>query len=422
VRRRFAALAALAAAVPALCAAAASGPQIQRAVGTIAAAPWPYFPGSVVPIKVDGFTGPYELALSGPGSIASDGYAIPNAAPPGSATLVAGNAAGIAARRFAIAAPPQSAHSLIAVASYDTGLVLHDARTFAVLGVLSTGGSPSDAAVGRDGRLAIADTGGDVMTIASLQPWNVTRVPGVPLADEVAIDSRNGNIFATNRDADGGGAVSRVSPSGTVARVPTGRTPEGLAIDARRGIVYVANTNDGTVAEVDARDMRVVRRFHAIDRVFSLALSPGGDRLYAVSNQSTGSPFGAAGAVVAFAVGDTPRRVARSADLTFPLGIALDARHGRLFVTDEAADAVDVLNARTLRAAHAALPTCRTPWKPAFDAADGRVYVPCARAGAVDVFDAATLRRIPGAPFRTGSYPLAVALWHPRSSAKPPSR
>jgi hypothetical protein len=78
---------------------------------------------------------------------------------------------------------------------------------------------------------------------------------------------------------------------------------------------------------------------------------------------------------------------------------------------------VDVLDARTLRRSHAPLHTCTTPWKPALDAQTQRLYIPCAGANAVDVFDTTTLRRIRGAPFRTGSYPLAVALWHPSERA-----
>jgi DNA-binding beta-propeller fold protein YncE len=155
-----------------------------------------------------------------------------------------------------------------------------------------------------------------------------------------------------------------------------------------------------------------VRRFAAVARVFSLALSPDGSRLYAVSNQSTGSPFSAPGCVVTIAL-DTPAPhiVARSANLTFPIGIALDPATARLFVTDEEDDAIDVLDAHTLRPARAPLSTCRTPWKATIDAR--RLYVACARADAIDVYDVRTLHRIKGAPFATAGYPLAVAVWHP---------
>ena len=76
---------------------------------------------------------------------------------------------------------------------------------------------------------------------------------------------------------------------------------------------------------VDAKSMVELRRFAVVARVFSLALSDDGSRLFAVSNQSLGSPFSAAGSVVAVDVGaGVPHIVARNAPLTFPIGIALD--------------------------------------------------------------------------------------------------
>lgn len=160
--------------------------------------------------------------------------------------------------------------------------------------------------------------------------------------------------------------------------------------------------------------MRVLRRFGAVSRVFSLALSPDGTRLYAISNQSAGSFFAAPGSAVVLAIrGPTPRVVERSAPLAFPLGAALDAGTQTLFVTDEALGKIYVLDARTLRPKRAPLSTCATPWKPSLDLDRARLYVPCAGANAIDAFDSRTLRRIRGAPFPTGSYPLAVALWRP---------
>ena len=312
--------------------------------------------------------------------------------------------------------PPRA---FLAVASYDDGIVFHDARDFSVLGVLATGGAPSDVTIDGTGRLVATDTQGSSVTVASLAPWSVSHVDGVPLGDEVAVDDATRAIFVTNRDLPGNGALTRIAAGGQTSHVVTGQTAEGLAIDSRRQIVYVANVNDGTVAAVDARSMRVIRRFHAVDRIFSLALSADGSRLYGISNQSAGSPFAAPGAAVAIDLTRAvPRVVARSGDLTFPLGAASDAATGTLFVTDESLDVVDVLDARTLRRKHPALPTCRTPWKPALDPAGRRLYVPCARGDAVDVFDTTTLRRVAGAPFPTGTYPLAVAVWRARRSGR----
>jgi len=391
-------------------------PSAQLATGRIAASSWPYLPGSIIALHVDGFAPPYQAVLLGPGRILAGGmYEAPQRSLGESAMVVAGNAAGLAATHLRIGVPPPPDRKLLIVASYDEGLVFHDARDFSVLGVLGTGGAPSDAAVGDDGTIAATDTEGSALTVATLAPWSVAHVEGVDLGDEVAIDRSTRAIFVTNRDLNGSGALTRVSTSGDVTHVLTGVTAEGLAIDERRQIVYVANANDGTVTEVDARSMRVLRHFHAVDRIFSLALSSDGTRLFGISNQSAGSFFGAPGAAVAIELRSaTPHIVARSSDLAFPLGVVLDSATKSLFVTDESLARIDVLDARTLRAKHSPLRTCATPWKPSLDPTSERLYVPCAGNDAVDAFDTRSLRRVAHAPFSTGSYPLSVAIWQPR--------
>jgi DNA-binding beta-propeller fold protein YncE len=395
--------------------AAARAPNAHRASGRIAVTAWPYLPGSLIPLRIDGFAPPYNVLLLGPGQLLSGGmYAIPQGSPNASAFLVAGNGAGLAATTVRIAGPPPANRGLLIAASYDDGLVFQDAENLSVLGVLATGGRPSDVAVDASGKIAATDTQGTALTVGTLAPWSVSHIEGIVLGDEIAFDQTTRAIFVTDRDVDGNGALTRVDPDGRVTRVATGATAEGLAVDERRQVVYVANANDGTIAQVGAASMRVLRRFRAIDRIFSLALSPDGTRLYGISNESAGSPFAAAGSAVEFRLrGPVPRVVARSGELTFPLGVALDASARTLFVTDEALGEVDVLDARTLRPRHAPLRTCATPWKPSLDPASERLYVPCAGANAIDAFDARTLRRVRGAPFRTGSYPLAVAIWHP---------
>jgi DNA-binding beta-propeller fold protein YncE len=390
-------------------------PQPRLAAALFSTARWPYLPGSVLPLRIDGITVPYHVAILGAGRLVqnANAYAIPSTAAVGSALLIAGNAHALGAANLQIAAAPHARRPLLFVASYDDGVIVHDPANFSVLGVLATGGVPSDVAVDRSGRVAATDTQGSQLTVVTLTPWNVEQVDGVVAGDDVAFDRTSRAIFVTNRDYNGGGALTRVTPSGDVQRVATGDTAEGIAVDERRGIVYVANANDGTIAFVDARTLRVLRRVPAVPRVFSLALAPGGDRLYAISNQSADSPFAKPGSAIAIALAPAPRVVARSAALAFPIGVALDARDGLLFVSDEERHEVNVLDAQTLRARHASLQTCAIPWKLTFDAESNRLYVPCAGDNKIDVFDARTLRRAAHAPFATGSYPLAVAVWHP---------
>jgi sugar lactone lactonase YvrE len=373
---------------------------VHRAAGAIAGGTLPYLPGSVLPTGVYGFDAPYRDIVSGPHKDQS--------------TLIAAGPHGLSARTFDVAPAPDPAQPFIAVASYDDGVVLHDAHApFAARAVLGIDGAPCDAAIDPHGRLASAATDGTVATVATLDPWKIEHFENVPFCDELAFDPRSGALFVTNRDMDGAGALTRIDAMGTVTHRVLGLTAEGLAIDPARERVYVANVNDGTISVIDAKSMVELHRFHVIDRVFSLALSRDGSRLYAVSNESIQSPFAAAGSVVAVNTSDG-HIVTRSARLAFPVGIAADTAHERLYVTDEDTNAVYILDARTLQSVHPPLQTCDTPWMPTLDR--GLLWIPCTRSDQVDVFDTATLRRVAGAPFATGGYPLAVAIWHGRSS------
>lgn len=398
------------------CAAVPRQPAQHRASGSFDVADLAYLPGSTIPVRISGFNPPYRVFVSGSGTISDDLYDVGSA---GVGTVIAASAAGLAMHTFDVAPPPNPKAPFIAVASYDDGIVLHDAHPpYRALSALGIGGAPGDVAIDRLGRIATAATDGTSATIATIDPWRVQRYDRVPFADELEFDPSDGSLFVSDRDVGGAGALTRVTRDGSVTTRILGLTSEGLAIDAVRHRVYVANVNDGTVSSVDSRTLAELRRFRVVDRVFSLALSGDGSRLYAVSNQSVNSPFNAAGSVVVVDVrAAVPHVVARSSRLTFPIGIAYDSHHRRLYVTDEDTDSIDVLDARTLRSVHAPLRTCQTPWKPLIDA--NLLYVPCARSNQIDVFDTATLQRAAGAPFGTGGYPLALAVWHGRPSAAP---
>ena len=385
------------------------------ATATLLTSSIPYLPGSRIAITGDGILPPYRVRILGNASIEDGTLVIPSDATPGSATIFAANSSALAAQRIAITGPPAPARTFIAVASYDDGVVLHRASApFSSFAVLGIGGSPSDVAIDAAGRIAAADTDADTLSIATIDPWSVAHLQGVQLADELAFDERTHALFITDRDVEGRGALTRIDASGSVTRTITGDTAEGIAIDQRRQFVYVANVNGGTVSVIDAATMRIRTTFHAVARDFSLALSNDGDRLYVVSNQSRSSILDASGGVVAYALNHgPPHLVARSAILAFPVGIAYDHRDHRVFVTDEREDTVDVLDARTLRPVRAPLATCSIPWLPTYDPPSGRLYIPCSRSGKIDIFNGHTLARIKGAPFASGGYPLAIAVWHP---------
>ena len=165
-------------------------PQRPLASGQIAVTAWPYLPGTRIPLRIAGLSPPFQAVVLGPGRLNALGeYEIPIGASPGKALVVAGNGAGLASATLRVGTPPRHNRALLVVASYDDGLILHDAVNFSVIGVLGTAGAPADVAVDAEGRLATADTQDATLTLATLFPWSVTTVGGVELGDEIAIDA-----------------------------------------------------------------------------------------------------------------------------------------------------------------------------------------------------------------------------------------
>ncbi len=369
----------------------------------------PYVSGSRLSVSASGIEGRVFFSVLGAGEMDGGAFVAPTVSRRTTTTLIASAHGAIALQNVDVVPPPAAKAPLLAVATYRNGIALHDPRSFRLIGYAPIGGSPGDVAFDAHGGIVAPDTDGDAMAAIERDPWNLRLTRGVPLGNEVAVDAVTGNVFVSNRDAGGYGALTRVTPQGAVTRVKTGDTAEGLAIDAARGIVYVGNVNDDSVAVVDERSMQVLRKIPSVPRTFGIALDTKAQRLFVVSNTSASMPQ-RSGYVAAIDLKRTiPRIVMRSASMVFPIGTVLDERSGRLFVTDEVKNAVYVLSAKTLHNVHAPLLTCGTPWRPRI--AGGRLYVPCANADSVDVFDLRTLRRVAGAPFKTGGFPLSVALW-----------
>lgn len=375
----------------------------------------PYFPGSVIRLEARGAEGPVFFSALGSGTLENGTYVVPAVGAATTETLVASASRAIATASIRLA-PAPTLRPFVAVASYDNGVALHDARTFALLGYLSTASAVGDVAVAPDGRIFAPDTDGTTMLTIERNPWSVRTSANVLAGNEVVYDARTHAAYVSDRDAEDGGAVTKIpDDGGPPVRVHTGITPEGLALDASRSLLYAGNVNDATVATVDTRTMRVVRRIPSVQRTFGIALDAAAQRLYVVSN-TTRSAQSAGGFVAAIDLrGRSPRIVLRSPTLRFPLGAALDARRSRLFVTDESANVIYVLDPRTLAVTHV-LPTCRTPWRPHIDAR--YLYVPCMRSNAFDLYALDGLQRVRGAPFATGGTPLGIASWNERGDGE----
>jgi hypothetical protein len=69
-----------------------------------------------------------------------------------------------------IVPPPAARRALIAVATYDNGIALHDPATFALLGYVPIGGAPGDVAFGSGGALLAPATDGNALTRIDRSP------------------------------------------------------------------------------------------------------------------------------------------------------------------------------------------------------------------------------------------------------------
>ncbi|MBV9270521.1 MAG: hypothetical protein JO165_05470 [Candidatus Eremiobacteraeota bacterium] len=370
----------------------------------------PYFPGSAIRVNARGTSEPFGLSVLGPGSVTGSVLRVPDVDTATSATLIGSLPGAIATASIALAPAPKI-EPTIAVASYDNGIAFHDPKTFKISGFVGAAFPVGDVAFAADGRVFAPDTDGTTMLEVRRTPWSVASIPNVLLGNEVLHDDAMDVTYVSNRDAPGGGTVTRIARDGTVRTARTGETPEGLALGEQEHRLYVGNVNDNSVSVVDTTTFSVVKRIPAVERVFGIALDEPGLRLFVVSNTTrTARSNGGFVAEIDLRAA-TPRVIRRSAPMRFPLGVAYDAQHSTLFVTDEAADLVYVVDPGTL-GIRRRLRTCKTPWRP--HVAGDRLYVPCARDASVDVFALPTLHRIHGAPFATGGTPLGVATFSAR--------
>ncbi len=139
------------------------------------------------------------------------------------------------------------------IAVVDVGaftLTLLDARTFRVEGRVPAGAGPTHDAAGPGGRVYVADTRGDAVLTYSTRPLRLidrTPLPGSPYG--LAIDPRRGRLWVTetalNRLAELD--VTGAGRPRIVQTFATGRQPDTVAVDEVDGRVFVANQLSGTV-------------------------------------------------------------------------------------------------------------------------------------------------------------------------------
>src|SRR6476661_1707940 len=80
--------------------------------------------------------------------------------------------------------------------------------------------------------------------------------------------------------------IDAVAPGMTIAEVPVGLDPEGVAVDLARGRVYVACSRADNVAVVDLETHETVARIPVGAEPIDLAYDPATDRIFTANAHS----------------------------------------------------------------------------------------------------------------------------------------
>jgi YVTN family beta-propeller protein len=322
----------------------------------------------------------------------------------------------------ALASPAQAARLYI---SNEDGqsVTVADAETGAVLETIAIGKRPRGLKLTPDGsRLFVAVSGlpkcppsvpdeecaklerdleADGIAVVDTATHKVRQVLHAGSDPEQFALSRDGKrLFVANEDAATLSVVD-VASGEIVQRVSVGREPEGVAVTPDGRWVLVTNESDNSVSIIDTGTLKIVKSVQVGKRPRDIAFTPDGRTGY-VSGEFDASVYSMS------VPGGTPvERVLELRKEARPMGILLDAKRNRLYVSTGRGGTVAVIDSSS----HKLLSEVKVgtrPWGIALSQ-DGRwLYTANGPSDDVSVIDTSTLqvvRRI-----SAGRSPWGVAV------------
>jgi YVTN family beta-propeller protein/VCBS repeat-containing protein len=121
-----------------------------------------------------------------------------------------------------------------------------------VISTIKVGTSPSAVAVGSDGKVYVANTGSNTVSVITFNANNTYKISTVTVGTAptaLAVSPTTGQVYVANR---GSNTVSVISTSNKVIKTITvGSQPSGVAITPDGKRVYVVNTGGATVSVIN---------------------------------------------------------------------------------------------------------------------------------------------------------------------------
>ena len=215
-----------------------------------------------------------------------------------------------------------------------------------------------------------------------------------PTGRLVTTNSAAGTITIADVDADAPGADDVVAVGGH---------PFGVEVDHRGRLAYVASYREHRIDVVDLRTKRIVDRITGLRHPTKLALDERRGRLY------VGNADRAPSAVHTISVVDVgSRAVVASVPVDPNSRPAVDLRTGTVYAASFATGRIAVIDPDGLEATPAAIETGSTPHGVGVDHRRGLLYAPNLLANTVTVIDARRARVIATVP--VDGVPLGVAI------------
>jgi YVTN family beta-propeller protein len=205
--------------------------------------------------------------------------------------------------------------------------------------------------------------------------------------DGLAVDVRRGRVFVADHDQNAPGSSARVMSGSAVhsgyvdvldawsgrvlSSIPVGADPDAVAVDQQSGAVF-AITEDSSVSILDVRHRTVVSTTVLSQDLRALAVDAGTRRVFVVNDlRGTVSLLDARSGANLRTVAVGPR----------PSAIAADERTGRVYVVNNGDNSLSILDAHSGTLLQT-VAVGQNPDAVAVDARKGRVYV--ASQGATD--------------------------------------
>jgi DNA-binding beta-propeller fold protein YncE len=268
------------------------------------------------------------------------------------------------------------------------------------------GGFDHAAAHAATGHVYVAHTANDTVDVFDPASQKfLFSVPEMPGSAGVLISDKAKLIISANRSENTIG-VFAPGPNPEVVRIAVGLNPNGLAYDAKRRLILVANLGDPavpnsytlSVVDLDARKMRTAIPLAGTTR-WAL-YDPDADAFYInISNPSQ----------IVVVDGRDPSRIARVIDIPAagPHGLDLDLATHRLFCACDAGTLI-TLDANSGKA----ISQQKLSGKPDvvfFNRQRHQLYVAVGDPGVIDVFDTRTMERLGTVTTEKGAHTTALA-------------